>query len=980
MASRVLAAPKGAHTVERPAAKGKVLKRSGRTLRDKDLTVLGRTLAQRLADADPDFSHLPPDDGESVLAAVDALFAAPVTMDDVQATHLDPTRLRHTLSARAAAVPTLPTRSARDAFDTLVDACCAHVVEFFSRQGEFATRTILEIARTTGAILDRLPATEDERDAAFRARYARGVRPGLDKARLYGVGELTAEESVYALTTSYVDLPLHGTGAGARPQAGSRREPAPARSEHVDFGIFPDTEPPPDARAMFLLGAVDGDAAPEHRVLYVRAPGRGTSIDDVLSRRNRLVLEGAAGSGKTTLLRRLAVRCLDDDHPWGGERTPFLVKLRSLVHDGRLVLPVVEEFTTATGSTLAGEQPEGWVSRRLREGSATVLIDGVDELPPEHRARALDWVEQLGVDYPNATYVLTSRPDTLSQHRLTRLTEDAGYALAHLRPMTPGQVHECVRRWHRTHARRGGDATELDATAEALVAILESRHDLARLATSPLLCALVCALHRNSDGILPKGRTALYRSALAMMLGGRERARGITASRVRLHPDQAERLLAALAHWMTLEGRRSIPHDVAHTLVETRRPWLTPPHTGDPYTTDELLEHLLRRSGVLHEPEAGVVEFVHASFQDYLSAAEMIEGRHIGHLLAHAQDPLYHDVIVMAAARAQTPPRVQSELLRGLLSAGERHESGHPWMLAGAAITDAAMVDPEVRAAVLERTRSLLPPAGYDQTREIVAMGDFAMDLLIDHLDAAGDAVDPLLLTAILGGALTEAGDDAIPLLRRTRRHPSPVVRTVVATAVNSVLDTDRYIDDVLLTMQTDDIDLHVDDVTLLGRRPDLGVLATSTCVTDWNEPTTTFLSALPRLRALTVRNLWTWPGATQGVLWGLRRLRRLRLEACDLGGDLRTVAELTDLEALELYDCSGPADLEILTALPRLTHLDIRHSSIHDPQPLAGMTSLRFLRLELGPDDDAFVDRLRAGAGQVTFERECLVWRASNP
>ncbi|MFE2869026.1 NACHT domain-containing protein [Embleya sp. NPDC059259] len=102
---------------------------------------------------------------------------------------------------------------------------------------------------------------------------------------------------------------------------------------------------------MFLLGAVDGDAAPEHRVLYVRAPGRGTSIDDVLSRRNRLVLEGAAGSGKTTLLRRLAVRCLDDDHPWGGERTPFLVKLRSLVHDGRLVLPVVEEFTTATGST-----------------------------------------------------------------------------------------------------------------------------------------------------------------------------------------------------------------------------------------------------------------------------------------------------------------------------------------------------------------------------------------------------------------------------------------------------------------------------------------------------------------------------------------------------------------------------------------------------------------------------------------------------
>ncbi|MCE0447639.1 hypothetical protein LT493_36885 [Streptomyces tricolor] len=53
---------------------------------------------------------------------------------------------------------------------------------------------------------------------------------------------------------------------------------------------------------------------------------------------------------------------------------------------------------------------------------------------------------------------------------------------------------------------------------------------MARLATNPLMCGLICALHRERRGYLPTGRKELYDAALTMLLAPPGPGAGMGAS------------------------------------------------------------------------------------------------------------------------------------------------------------------------------------------------------------------------------------------------------------------------------------------------------------------------------------------------------------------------------------------------------------------------------------------------------------------
>src|SRR3569833_4684562 len=98
--------------------------------------------------------------------------------------------------------------------------------------------------------------------------------------------------------------------------------------------------------------------------------------------------------------------------------------------------------------------PAGWVRRRLTDGRAVVLVDGIDELPEAERPAARDWLGALTAAYPEARYVVTSRPTAAGE----RWLEAEGFAGAELRPMGAPEVEEFVRRWH---AADGGLCVEV---------------------------------------------------------------------------------------------------------------------------------------------------------------------------------------------------------------------------------------------------------------------------------------------------------------------------------------------------------------------------------------------------------------------------------------------------------------------------------------------------------------------------------------
>lgn len=281
--ARLCGPPKGARTVDAPVKMGRRLKRADRTLEAKDTAKIASTLARRLSDANIEVSHLDPQAGEEVLAAVEAALGANIPMDDAQNVYLSREGLRELLETRVGSTASLPDRAARDVYDRLMDACCAHVVEFFTAQPEFVPRTLTELRIDQGRVLDRLPPPIDDQDARFAARYARSVRARLNRAQLFGVVELDADDSSYDLTTAFVHTPLTGdlhlpTSAtslavardmaalvwhtlGRRPQVTT--DTVPTASPRSPSSLMPGHSRAEDQLALLLSGLVLESSSPE---------------------------------------------------------------------------------------------------------------------------------------------------------------------------------------------------------------------------------------------------------------------------------------------------------------------------------------------------------------------------------------------------------------------------------------------------------------------------------------------------------------------------------------------------------------------------------------------------------------------------------------------------------------------------------------------------------------------------------------------
>ncbi|WTW92133.1 NACHT domain-containing protein [Streptomycetaceae bacterium NBC_01309] len=958
-ALRAALAPRpGAHSVDEPERIGSRFRRAP-DVTPEDVRRLAGALALRLADAEARFAALEPSVGEQVVAEVAVLLRGPVTMDDVQRALGDPGRLRLMLSARNAPTgrPSLG-NDAEELFDALADVCCRQLVEHFTTAPWYTVRTVTEISRAVGELHDRIPDPEAA-DQEFAERYMTGLRDQLDRAEVLGVVEIQ-QASSYRLSTAYVNL---------------------------DVGTVTQTQPR-DPHALTLTQRLVRRPTWENLASNWAFAAGLPSWHSVLSPSGRAVLEGPAGAGKTSLLRRLAVGLIDArSQQQPPVVVPFFLQVRRLYRDERLCLPAVDDFVRESGSTLGSAQPPGWADRVLRSGHAVVLVDGLDELPQPCHDEALAWLQQVCRDYPHATYILSSRPRVLTDaHR--RSLDEAGFASIALRPMNRAQVAEFVTRWHDTHTAYGADSREqIIRSGEDLNRLLDTRRDLARLATSPLLCALICALHRATDQALPEGRVGLYQAAMTMMLGSREQASKVPAAHhLRLSPPQQEALLSALAWWMTMNGRRDIPRTVAEARVQEVLPLVRFPDRDDqsPPTAAEVLRHLEQRSGLLHEPQIDLLEFSHASFQDYLAAGAALGGDHLDHILVHTWDPRYHDVLIMAVGRAQSRPRDQRHLLDGLITRareGDGDQSGDArrlWLLAAAAIADLDLVSPDHRQAVHEATRALIPPNTHFDAASLAEAGEFVLDLLGDHIRHHELTDSQAFFTIITATDLQS--DAAIPLFSALRHHTSHDIRHLLAQAWTSVADSDRYWRDVLCHVRIDDLAIVLPDFALI-RRPqirdrirtlflpdevreipvsDLAAAShLTTLLLDAGNTDLSGLVELPRVTSLLFRGA---APVDMDALAKLKNLRELRLTA-PAQADISALASLTSLTTLKLHG-TAVSDLRPLTGLTNLASLDIAATRVTDVGPLAALTSL--VQLDLAATEVADVDAL-AGLIRLT-------------
>lgn len=225
------------------------------------------------------------------------------------------------------------------------------------------------------------------------------------------------------------------------------------------------------------------------------------------------------------------------------------------------------------------------------------MVDGVDELPEEQRRPARDWLAGLVDAFPNARYVVTSRPGAASSTWLDR----QGFDAAEVQPMGWPNVQEFVHNWHAAFRAESGDQdrqAQVSSSEATLLDSLYARRHLRLLATSPLLCALLCALNLDRRAQLPEERMELYAIALDMLLDRRDIERLIPADGPPLSKTSKTLLLEDLAYWLIRNGWSDAPRERVADRLARRLSTMPRAATGDGAT---VLDAMILRSGLIRE-------------------------------------------------------------------------------------------------------------------------------------------------------------------------------------------------------------------------------------------------------------------------------------------------------------------------------------------------------------------------------------------
>lgn len=785
---------------------------------------ISNTVAEQL---EPVLQRCPADEIDASIAAVEvALQSVDLSDEALLADDADAEVLAQRIRRE------LPRRDLGRLYDIALDQSCRYLVQVVRHLPSFQPRALAEVlSRATAQtalledVLARLPRTSlyaphgTDNDEEFRDEYLRYIAANLDRIELLGLS--MKDKPRLALSVAYLSL----TVSGERQQ----------RREWFDD----DTN---------------------------RHARSGIRVESALV--SRTFIRGEAGSGKTTLLDWLAVTAArggfeGDLRDWNGF-IPFPVRLRAYADSPLPTRP--EEFVTGL---LTGIMPPGWVHRVLKAGKGLLLVDGVDEVPPSKRQQVREWLRELVTAFPSAHVVVTARPAAADEKWLAELN----FSPVVLEQMSPADVKVFLQRWHEA-------AGAPEEARRRLANQLDSREHLRALASSPLLCAMLCALNLGRVSELPQSRMELYAAALTMLLDLRDAERGI--ARILTTSDKTV-LLRDLAWRLTLGGRSQLPISKVHEHV-TRKIRSMPNVDEQP---DAVVTHLMERSGVIREPVPGQVDFVHRTFQEYLAGEEAMQDGQIETLVAHAHLDSWTQTIVLACGHGQ---RAQAgELLTEVLNRADREprRARRLRLLAAACLETVRDVDAEVyeRVDAIIRDR-LVPPRTKKETTSLATIGHRVLRYLPTSLDELSDvAAEATVRSAALVGS-----PEAMKLLAGYAQDTRNKVQLALLDAWRN-FDAERYAEEVLA-----DAPLVNGYVTIATPR---------------------LVAHLPRLRRLTDVHLFLMGEAQSDLRFVEPVTRQLRYLSMRVTGEvdlspLRTM----NLEMLYLF---GAERFTNLSALPRV-------------------------------------------------------------
>jgi arsenate reductase-like glutaredoxin family protein len=354
-------------------------------------------------------------------------------------------------------------------------------------------------------------------------------------------------------------------------------------------------------------------------------------IGEILNKKSKLAILAKPGGGKSTLLKRIAIAyAFPDRREKINDKLPnvawFPIFLRCRELGERVTLSITEIIHGIPARAEIHSCANDFsilVSNSLQNGSALLLIDGLDEIADDkNRIAFVNQLRTFIATYPTINIIVTSREAGFRIVASFLATYCENYTVSNL---TKYEIKELCLKWHKAIIDESENTIR---EANKLSDLIVKDRRISALAENPLLLTTLLFVKRWA-GYLPTKRSVLYQEMIKLLL---------VTWNVEGHEiidiDEAEPQLAFVAYWMTKNGQQTISaDDLNNCLVDARKQM--PEILG--YTNispSEFIKRVESRSSLLimtgHKKlESGsitaIYEFLHLSFQEYLTAKAIVK-------------------------------------------------------------------------------------------------------------------------------------------------------------------------------------------------------------------------------------------------------------------------------------------------------------------------------------------------------------------
>ena len=361
-------------------------------------------------------------------------------------------------------------------------------------------------------------------------------------------------------------------------------------------------------------------------VREARVPGL-----EALARHRLLMILGKPGAGKTTFLKRLAMWCKAGKQGLAG-RVPIFVTLKEFADDRRKPETLIEFVLESYGLTESAADLEAL----LKAGRALVLLDGLDEVRNSEHDRVLAAIREFGRKYGPKGQSLEDWQAQDDQNQIVITCRIAAreyiferFTEVEMADFQDEQIQDFANKWFLAHEPDKLDEDGASKVGRLFGQELEQSQPVKELATNPLLLTLLC-LEFGEDCGFPSSRAELYERGLEILFTKWDGSRQIKRDQIykKLPVKRKKDLLAQLA-WTTFErGDYFFKQAVAEQQIQQyiqNLPGASEDEEALLLDSAAVLRSIEAQHGLLTQRAVGIYSFSHLTFQEYFSAACLVE-------------------------------------------------------------------------------------------------------------------------------------------------------------------------------------------------------------------------------------------------------------------------------------------------------------------------------------------------------------------